>query len=564
LSRRQKELAPNTDQVGVVVPLKADVVGGARSMLVIVMAAVGLLLLIACVNVASLFLSRGAARATELAVRSALGSPRRRLVRQLLAESLVLAMAGGLAGLVLAWAVSDALVLLAPAGLLPDAYTTLDARVFTFAFAAALLSGVFFGVVPALRFTRPGLESVLREGGRSGAAGRAEGRARSVLVVAEFSLALVLLIGAGVLIASFDRLRNVELNIEPDDVLTFETHLPFARYADAEARARFHVEFERRIARIPGVLAAGATSRLPGTGQYHRWGTRRVIGDGEGTFLGANQRVVEGDFFAALGIPLLSGRVFGPEDRVDATRAAVVNQSLARALFDDENPLGQRITTAGNELTIIGVVADVPIDARGEVAPKVYHSHTQFAADRNWALTQVVKLRDAASTSSVLASAARELAGIDAELVIYEPRALTDVIGRGVQQERFAMLLLAAFAALAVLLASVGIYGVLAYAVSRRRAEIGIRMALGATTSDVQRMIVGQGIRLAAFGILFGVAGALVLTRGLRSLVFGVSVTDPWIFLTCAAALTFIAVAASALPSFVATRVNPVESFRQG
>ncbi|MGH7577001.1 MAG: ABC transporter permease [Longimicrobiales bacterium] len=565
LARQQGEIAPEVaDETALLVPLQADIIGDADTMLLVVMAAVGLLLLIACVNVANLSLARGEARASELAVRSALGSPRGRLVRQLLAESLILATGGGLVGLAVAWLLSDALVGLAPVELLPSSFSAIDGRVFAFSLAIALLSGVLFGVAPAFRFTRPGLERVLREGGRSGAAGRAEARAKSLLVVAEFSLALMLLIGAGVLILSFDRLQRVELNIEPDRVLTFEVHLPWARYSDAGHRARFHQELNRRIAAMPGSRAVGSVSRLPANGNYHGWGTRRAVGDSAvevgSPSVGANQRVVEGDYFGALRIPLLRGRVFGPEDREDVGRTAVVNQAFARALFPDDDAIGRRIQGPDFNAEIIGIVADVPVTARGDVEPKVYHPHAQFAFNRNWALTQVVSLRG--EPAGFLESARRELAAIDPALVLYDPRPLGEVIGRGVAQDRFAMLLLTTFATLAVLLAAIGIYGVLAYSVSRRRAEIGIRMALGASAADVQRMVVGQGGRLAVAGIAIGLVGAALLTRALSSLVFEVSVTNPFVFAAATLILAAVALAASAIPAFQATRVNPLESLR--
>jgi predicted permease len=566
LARRQGELHEDVaNTTAVLVPLQDDVVGRADTMLVILMAAVGLLLLTACVNVGSLFLARGAARAPEMAVRTALGSPRRRLVRQLLAESLILALAGGGVGLVLALIVSDALVALAPAGLLRADFSLLDLRVFAFSLIVALLAGVSFGVAPAFRLVRASLEGIVRESGRGRIASRAEGRARNVLVVAEVSLALVLLIGAGVLIKSFDKLRRVDMNLRAENVITFDVNLPSARYAEPESRTRFHQELQRRLATLSGVKSVGAVSRLPATGFYHGWGTRRALSDSavdpESPMAAANQRVVEGEYFTALAIPLLRGRVFGTRDRADTPPVAVVSEAFAQALFPGEDPIGRWIHMSGSFRQIIGVVADVPISSHGEVVPMVYHAHAQFAADRNWALSQVVALDG--ERPSFHDAARRELAAIDPSLVLHMPRPLSDVIGAGVAQERFAMLLLGSFAGIAVLLAAVGIYGVLAYSVSRRRPEIGIRMALGASAFSIERMVVGQGARLAALGITIGIAGAFLLTRALQALVFEVSVNDPWIFGACAAALATIALAASAIPAFAATRVSPTEIIRQ-
>jgi predicted permease len=491
----------------------------------------------------------------------------------------MLATAGGLAGLLLAIWIGNTLTAMAPASLRLENFT-LDVRVFGFALAAALLAGLLSGVAPALRFTRPGLESVLRESGRSRVAGRAEGRARNVLVVAQLALALVLLIGAGVLMKSFDRLRNVNLNLDPTNVMTFQVHLPLSRYggrvpgtgnndvADgAAARARFHREFQARLSGLPGVRAVGAASRAPVTGLYHSWGTRRMLPNGErdreGPAAQPNHRTIEGAYFDALRIPLVKGRLFGPEDHVDAPPRVVVSEALVGALFPGEDPLGRRIGMPGRPsgAEIIGVVADVPITARGVTVPMVYHSHTQFADNRNWGLTQIVSLTG--EQPGFLNAARRELAAIDPSLVLYEPRPLAEIVGRDVAQERFAMQLLSAFAGLAVLLAAVGIYGVLAYAVSRRRPEIGIRMALGARGADVQAMVLRQGASLAALGILLGIAGALALTRWLSSLVFEVSVTDPWVFAACAGVILAIALVASGVPAFAATRVDPLETMRR-
>jgi predicted permease len=579
LRRRQRELSEAVDQPAALLPLHDDVVGNADTMLVVLMSAVALLLLIACVNIASLFLARGSARATELAVQAALGSPRRRMVRQLLSESIMLATAGGFAGILLAIWIGNTLTGLAPSALRLERFA-LDVRIFGFALAAALIAGLLSGVAPALRFTRPGLDSVLRESGRSRAAGRSESRARNILVVAQLSLAMVLLIGAGVLMKSFDRLRNVNLNLDPTNVVTFQIHLPNSRYGgrvpgrsaneitgSAADRVRFHHQLHERIAALPGVRAIGAVSRPPVTGVYHSWGTRRLFavgaGDEDAPFISANHRTIEGDYFGALRIPLIKGRLFGPEDHAEAPPRVIVNEALVRALFPTEDPLGQRVRGPGTQdgAEIIGVVADVPITARGVIVPMVYHSHTQFADNRNWGLTQVVAL--ASAQPGFLDIARRELAAVDPALVLYEPRPLAEIIGRDVAQERFAMLLLTAFAGLAILLAGVGIYGVLAYSVSRRRPEIGIRMALGARNGDVQRMILNQGARLAALSIVLGVAGALALTRWLSSLVFEVSVTDPWVFATCAIMVFTIALFASGIPALAATRVDPLETMRR-
>jgi predicted permease len=543
-----------------IVSLQTDTVGSAGPLLWILLGAVGLLLIIACVNVASLFLARGAARETELAVRAALGCSGWRLVRQLLVESVLLSLAGGIAGLVLAKIVSGALLATAPAAVSRVGSEALERSVLAFSFGVAVLAGIAFGVAPAIQATRPDLEGMLRESGRISSGGRRQTRARNILVVCQVALALVLLIGAGLLLRTFDRLRSVDLGVRTSNVLTFTVHLPMGRYGDAEQRARFHRDFEARLAVLPGVRAAAAVSRLPVTGTFHSWGAR-LADLPDARQVQAQQRVVEGPYFKAVGIPLLRGRTFGLEDDAKAPRRVVVSQELVRQLFPSGDPIGKRLRVAAGQPEIIGVVGDVALGPRAPVRPYVYHSHSQFAGDRNWALTQVVAL-DANASSSFLADARRELARIDPSLVLYEPEMLDDVIGAGVAQERFALLLVASFALLALVLAAVGIYGVLSYSVSRRTREMGIRMALGAPAASVRTLIVRDGGRLAAVGIVLGCAGGYAATRALRSLLFEVSATEPLVFVSAAAVLGLVAMAASWIPARAATKADPLQAVR--
>jgi putative ABC transport system permease protein len=545
-----------------VVPLQTDTVGSAGPMLWILLGAVGLLLIIACVNVASLFLARGAARETELAVRAALGCSGWRLVRQLLVESVLLSLAGGIAGLLLAKIVSGTLLAAAPAAVSSVGSEALERSVLAFSFGVAVLAGIAFGVAPAIQATRPDLEGMLRESGRSSSGGRRQTRARNVLVVCQVALALVLLIGAGLLLRTFDRLRSVDLGVRTSNVLTFAVHLPMGRYGDVEQRVRFHRDLQARLAALPGARAAAAVSRLPVTGTYHSWGARPADPP-DARQVQAQQRVVEGPYFKAVGIPVLRGRTFGPEDDAKAPRRVVVSQELVRQLFPSEDPIGKRLRVAAGQPEIIGVVGDVALGPRAAARPYVYHYHSQFAFvdKRNWALTQVVAL-DASVSNSFLADARRELARIDPSLVLYEPKMLDDVIGAGVAQERFALLLVASFALLALVLAAVGIYGVLSYSVSRRTREMGIRMALGAPAASVRTLVVRDGGRLAAVGIVLGCAGAYAATRALRSLLFEVSATEPLVFVSAAAVLGLVAMAASWIPARAATKADPLQAVR--
>jgi putative ABC transport system permease protein len=540
--------------------LQEDTLGSAGPMLWILLGAVALLLLIACVNVASLFLARGMAREAEFAVRAALGSSRWRLTRQLLMESVLLSMAGGVTGLALAVALIRTFAAAAPEQIARVSGGSPEVVVFAFCFGVAVLAGIGFGITPALQFAPRDLEGALRESGRSGSGSRRQTRTRNALVVGQIALALVLLSSAGLLLRSFDRLRGVALGVQPDNVLTFQVNLPAGRYGEAAQRARFHREFQDRIAALPGARAIGAVSRLPVSGSYHSWGTL-PDGAAPGTrSVAVEQRVIEGKYFDAVGIPLLRGRPFGDEDTASTPRKVIASRELVRRMFGEEDPIGKRLRVAGDSVEIIGVVADVALSARGMVRPLLYHSHTQFASDRNWALIQVVALERA--VPSLLEDARRELAAIDPALVLHQPRMLAEVIGAGIAAERFALRVIAAFALLALTLAAIGVYGVLSYAVTRRRREMGIRMTLGAPHAAVWSLIVRDGGRLAAAGVVLGLFGAFAATRTLRSLLFDVSATDPMVFVAAAATLAGVALAASWIPARAATRVDPLQAVR--
>ena len=551
-SRRTVRRAARTVQ------LQADTVGGAGSMLWILFGAVVLLLIIASVNVASLFLARAGPRQSDMAIRATLGCSWWRQVRQLLIESLILSLSGGVAGLVLAHAIGRQLVAAAPGKVAQLADGSLNTTVLAFSFVVAVLAGIGFGVAPALQFTRTNLEGVLRESSRSSTGSRRQTHTRNILVVSQIALALVLLTGAGLLLRSFERLRGTSLGIQPTNVFTFEVHLPAGRYEDPVRRDLFHRSFHERIATLPGVRAVGAISRLPVTGTYHSWGTYRP--DLRSATAQPEQRTIEGAYFSVLRIPVLRGRTFSPQDDSNAPPRVVVSEEAARELFADEDPLGKSVRITGQTKEIIGVVGDTAISARGVVRPAIYHSHRQFAANRNWALTQVVALDRPSAT--ILDDLRRELAAIDPALVLYRPRMLADVVGGGIAHERFALLLIGAFAFLALLLAAIGIYGVLSYAVTRRRRELGIRMALGAPPRSILVLVVKDGGRLAAAGVLFGVAGAFATTRLLRSLLFGVSSSDPIIFAAAVLTLGVVALAATWIPARAATKVDPLQAVR--
>jgi predicted permease len=541
-----------------VAPLQADTIGTARGLLWMLLGAVGLLLTIACVNVAGLVLARGAAREPELAVRAALGCSRWRLARQLVLESVLLSLAGGLVGLLGARVLTRMLLAAAPEIVARTAGATgSGVTVFAFGFVAALVSGLAVGLVPAMQQARPNLESVLRESGRGASGGRRQARFRQVLVVSQIALAVVLLAGAGLLLRSFQRLSHVDLGIRADNVLTFSVNLPVGRYGDAQRRADFHVALQDRLNAIAGVEAAGAISRLPVTGSYHVWGTGRT--DQPNVDVPADQRVVEGRAFEALGTRVLRGRTF---DRTDGPtpRWIVINDRLARTLFPGEDPIGRRLRISGGEGEIIGVVADVANAPRTPPPGIVYHLHRQFAANRNWALTIVVAFSRPAA--AVLDDARRELRALDPALVLHQPRLLSEVVGQAVAHERFAMLVVGVYAMLALMLAAVGLYGLLSYMVGTRQREIGIRLALGAQIWSVRSLVVREGAVLAVAGVIAGIAAALAATRALSALLYGVSARDPLTFGVAAAALLAIATIASWLPARTATRIDPMQALR--
>lgn len=539
------------------VTLHEDVVASARPALLLLLGAVAFVLLLACVNVANLLMVRSLDRAREMAVRSALGAGRGRITRQLLSESLVLAVAGGLAGVVVAVAGVDALRALGRDAVPRAAEVRLDAWMLGFTAALTLLTGLAFGLVPALRFAGTSPAGTLRESSLASSSGRRYARVRGVLVAGQVAFALMLLVGASVLAASVYRLSRLDLGIRTNAILTFDLNLPGGRY-DAPERAELHRRTTDRLARLPGVSGAAAASRLPAIGSYHSWGTDALSGPKAGTeddWVRGEQRVVEGDYFEGLRIPLLEGRLFDAGDDGDSRPVAVVSRRVANTLFPGMSAIGQRIRMGGVERDIIGVVGDVALDPEGRPAFHVYHAHAQFADNRNWALTYLVAAeRDA---EALIPAVRREIAAIDPRLVMHRAGTLEDALGRGRSTRRFAFVLVTVFAGLALTLALLGLYGVLSYAVSQRRREIGIRLALGARAGQVAGMILRDGLAVTAAGVVMGIVGALALGRVLSSLVFRTEPTDPVILAGAAAALALAALAAILAPAFRAMRVSP-------
>jgi len=544
------------------VPLQADIVGSTRqTMLWILATAAGLVLLTACVNVANLLFARGLERDRDLALRSALGSGRGRLIVSILTENGLLAVGGGLAGLALGWLGLRSLLLLAPDALPMGVEMEMRGAVFAFAFAVTLVALLAFGLAPALRLSRTVPAEVLRSGDRASTAGRTVKRLRDWMVVAQIATALVLVVGSMLLVRSFDRLTDVPLGVNAQGVLTYEVNLPGTRYPDGAARHRFHEELHDRVAGLPGVERVGATSWLPVNGVYHTWGflwdPQTPDGSSRDDWRSTDIRIIAGDYFGSMGIELLRGESPSEVD-LESEPMVWVNRLLADEVFQDVEAVGQQIRIADAMRRVMGVVEDIPHSARGEVSRKSYVPHAQYADNRNWALIQTVQARG--DLADLRESIRGEIAAMDPELVLYRPQSFDEVLAGVRAQDRFATVLMAAFAALALVLSLVGTYGVLAGSVAGRTREIGVRMALGEDQGTVRGMVLRYAAALTLPGVLVGLGGAWVAGRWIESLLFDVEAVD--LVTYGAAGLVFLGVGlcAALLPARRATRVDPVQA----
>ena len=551
-----------------VVPLREDVAGSSRQALLVLFGAVGLVLLIACANVANLLLARASVREREIAIRRALGAARGRLIRQLLTESVLLACAGGALGIgVCAFAV-EAISRLAPESA-RAAGVRLDVPVLAFTALVAVAAGVVFGLAPALQLSAPDLSASLGESARGASGSARRMRMRSSLVVAEFAVALVLLIGATLLIRSLGRLSRVDPGFDPSGVLTARLWLPqpnepsTGAYFKHEARSAAYRRILDRLAALPGVEAAGAISRLPLSGLP---GFAAYSIEGAASDSGSRSAIAvqtSPGYFAALKIRLVRGRLFESSDLETTAPVAIVSESLARREFP-AGALGRRVRMGGPGsqdpwMTIVGVVGDVRSDALdASPRPQLYRCLWQSS---NLATSLVVRTK---SDPAALAPAlAREVRAVDSNLPLFGVRTMYEVLRAALADRRFAMTVLALFAGLALVLAAIGVYGVMAYATKQRNREIGIRIALGAAPRDVLSLLLGQGVRLTAAGVVTGLVAAALATRGMRALLFEVSARDPVVFLSIALLLSLVALAACALPAWRASRLDPIVVLRQ-
>jgi putative ABC transport system permease protein len=557
----------NTDRVVTLYSLHEQLVGSIRPALLVLLAAVGAVLLIACSNVANLLLARAAARQKEIAIRMALGATRGRIIRQLITESLILAFLGGGAGLLLAlWGV-ESLIALSPANLPRLSGVGVDGWVLTFTLLISIFTGIIFGLAPALKASKPDLNDALKEGGRGSTEGFSGRRMRDLLVVVEMALALILLISAGLLIRSFLRLQQVNAGFDPSNVLTMQVELPSSRYKESVQVSTFFEQTLERIAALPGVESAGGINVLPLSGNNMRTSftilNRPAPPPGQEPL--AEARAVTPGYFRTLRIPLLRGEEFTGNYAKGSPGRIIINDSMARRFWPDEDPIGQRVSIGisvdeDNPAVweIIGIVGDVrhaSLDI--EPAPEMYVPHSQ----QSWPFLTLV-VRTSSDAMAMAGPVRDQVLAVDKDQPVSSIQTLESRVSASVAQPRFYLLLLSLFAALALILAAVGVYGVLSYLVTQRIHEIGIRLALGASPFDVIKLVVGHGMMLAVIGVVTGLICAFILTRLMSSMLYGVSATDPMTFAALSLLLLAVALLASYIPARKATKVDPMIALR--
>jgi putative ABC transport system permease protein len=565
-ARLEKEYpGDNTGYGAHLATITEDTVGDLRPALLMLMGAVGFVLLIACSNVGNLLLARSTARQKEVAIRTALGASRSRIARQLLTESVMLSVAGGGAGLLLAlWGTS--LIESLGSKVFPSlAGIEIDSRVLAFTFAVSVLTGIIFGLAPALHASKPDLNETLKEGGRSSGAGANRSRLRGALVIAEVAMAMVLLVCAGLLIKSVMRLRDVSPGFNPENLLTMNASLPSSKYRDAASWVAFYDQMIERVEALPGVEAAGLVSVIPLSDNFD--GRGLVVEDHpkpRGEEISVDLYISTPGYLRAMEIQLIKGRMMNEQDTRETQMVALINETMANQLWPDQDPLGKRIKFPGSERnpqpwrTVVGVVGDVKQYGLDKDEPmQIYLPQAQYPA--SW-LSLVA--RTTAEPSSLAGVVRTEIRKLDQDLALYNVATMEELLSDSIALRRFSMLLLAIFAAVAMTLAAVGIYGVISYTVTQRTHEIGIRMALGASRRAIFEMVVGRGMALAIAGVVVGLVAAWAVTGVLVSLLYGVSATDTTTFIVIPLALVGVALAACAIPARRATRVDPMDALR--
>jgi putative ABC transport system permease protein len=559
----EAEYPDNNTRIGAaVVPMREEAVGKTGIELLVLMAAAGCVLLIACANLAGLLLARGLGRRREMAVRAALGASRARLVSQMIAEGALIALAGGLFGVLLAPVGMKVLATLVPTALPATAIPAVDGRVLGFAVLLSLLTGVGFSILPAWQASRVSMNDALKQGGHGGIGGAAAGT-RDALVVLEVAAALVLMVGAGLMLQTVARLRAIDIGFRPGHLLTVRTTLPRTRYQDPDKRIGFYHRVLQGVRTLPGVENAAYGSVLPfrsigNTQSYQIEGRERLPGD-------ALLRVTSGEYLQTLGVRLAEGRLLETSDTDLTVPVVVINQTLAKLYFPNESPLGHRLALSAREpvwRTIVGVVRDV--HERGyELAMKagVYIPFEQ--CKDTWALPESLVVRTTGDPASLTSAVRRVVSQTDPEQPVAAIATMDEIIALDVADRHQQMTLLTAFAALALLLASLGLYGLLAYTVTQRSREIGLRMALGASAPRVVSMVVLRGVALSAAGLALGLAGAWLLAGAMSKILYGVAATDPGTYIAVALLLCVIAAAASWVPARRAVRIDPIVVLRE-
>ena len=565
IARRVMRDFPDHEFHAFVVPLREQLVGDARRPLIVLVLAILSVLLITCANVAGLLLARAAARGREIAVRTAMGATRGRIVRQLLTESFLLAALGALPGVVVAsWALSS-LQPLIPPGLALGVHLTLDARALAVALVLSAATGLLFGLAPALQAARSDLNEALRQGGR-GSTGTGHRTLRSALVVAEFGATLVLLVGAGLFGQTLYHMRYAGLGLQPEQLLTLRTTLPPQKYAEPSRRAAFYEEVLDRVQRLPGVLSAGYSTSVP---LEWKGGTSGFVPEGPvdpKRSYDANHRQVSADYLRTMGIPLRRGRSLERTDGARSQPVAIVNEAMARQYWPGVDALGKRFKIGDPSrnpwITIVGIAGDVrQMGLDAPVKAEMYLPYSQIN-DQPWFAPRDLAVRTAAEPLSLVPAIKQAIRAVDPGQAVSNIRTFDEVLDEEVVQRRLAAALVAAFAVLALLLASLGIYGVLSYFVTQHTAEIGVRLALGASRGDIMRLVLGKGMALALAGAGLGLLGALALTRLVSSLLYGIGAADPATFASAAAVLTALAFVACYLPARRAVRVDPMVAMR--
>jgi putative ABC transport system permease protein len=566
LDEQHQAARPTGMRVGVT-SLHERIVGNVRPALLVLLGAVGFVLLIACANVANLLLARAAARQKEFAIRAALGASRIRLIRQLLTESVLLALAGGCSGILLAlWGV-DLLMASIPQDLADIAqgvgHVGVDGGVFGFTLAVSVITGILFGLAPALVASKPSLNETLKEGSKQSKATFGLRSVRGALVVAELALALVLLVGAGLMIKSFLKLQSVDPGFRPERILTMQLDLSMPRYGEQRKQSDFFKQVLERVEHLPGVESASVTSSLPLTGSSMMMMFMSVEGQPDpvpGQAPPVIGNAVSDNYFNTMRIPLLKGRFFNEQDTETSAKVVIVNETFARRYWPDEDAVGKRVmgNSRSGRRTIVGVVGDVHGSGLGEeVRSEIFLPYLQSPTSR-----LSIAVRTEADPLSMVAAVRSQVQDVDRDQPVAKIMTMNQHLAQSVSEPRFNMLLLGVFAALALALAAVGIYGVMSYTVAQRTHEIGIRMALGAQQNDVVRLIVRQAMVLTVSGVVIGLGAAFALTRVMGSLLYGVSATDPSTFALISLMLTGVALGACFVPARRAARVDPLVALR--